>query len=192
VAALRDPARGALGTATWMVSGLLALQCLLGARLAVFPDAAGSVALPAHAMLGIVLGALGAWLASRIQHLRRRRLGFALALLAPLAGFTALHFENPAAAFAHAVAAALLVVGLLLVKGLALAAIAPKLEVTSERWLFAALLAQAGEFAFVVFGVARGARVLPGEWDALLTAAVALSMAATPLLLLAHDALRKA
>jgi len=84
---------------------------------------------------------------------------------------------------------ALLVVGLLLVKGLALAAIAPKLEVTSERWLFAALLAQAGEFAFVVFGVARGARVLPGEWDALLTAAVALSMAATPLLLLAHDAL---
>jgi len=30
--------------------------------------------------------------------------------------------------------------------------------------------------------------VLPGEWDALLTAAVALSMAATPLLLLAHDA----
>lgn len=83
---------------------------------------------------------------------------------------------------------ALLVVGLLLVKGLALAAIAPTLEVASERWLFAALLAQAGEFAFVVFGVARGARVLPGEWDALLTAAVALSMAATPLLLLAHDA----
>ena len=83
---------------------------------------------------------------------------------------------------------ALLVVGLLLVKGLALAAIAPKLEVASERWLFAALLAQAGEFAFVVFGVARSARVLPGEWDALLTAAVALSMAATPLLLLAHDA----
>jgi glutathione-regulated potassium-efflux system ancillary protein KefC len=83
---------------------------------------------------------------------------------------------------------ALLVVGLLLVKGLALVVIAPTLEVASERWLFAALLAQAGEFAFVVFGVARGARVLPGEWDALLTAAVALSMAATPLLLLAHDA----
>ena len=83
---------------------------------------------------------------------------------------------------------ALLVVGLLLVKGLALAAIAPTLDVASERWLFAALLAQAGEFAFVVFGVARSARVLPGEWDALLTAAVALSMAATPLLLLAHDA----
>jgi glutathione-regulated potassium-efflux system ancillary protein KefC len=84
---------------------------------------------------------------------------------------------------------ALLVVGLLLVKGLLLAAIARPLQVAgSERWLFAALLAQAGEFAFVVFGVARGARVLPDDWDALLTAAVALSMAATPLLLLAHDA----
>ena len=85
---------------------------------------------------------------------------------------------------------ALLVVGLLLLKGLVLAAIAPTLEVAPrERWLFAALLAQAGEFAFVVFGVARSARVLPDDWDALLTAAVALSMAATPLLLLAHDSL---
>jgi glutathione-regulated potassium-efflux system ancillary protein KefC len=85
---------------------------------------------------------------------------------------------------------ALLVAGLLLVKGLVLALIAPRLQVEhSGRWLFAALLAQAGEFAFVVFGVARSARVLPDDWDALLTAAVALSMAATPLLLLAHDAL---
>jgi glutathione-regulated potassium-efflux system ancillary protein KefC len=85
---------------------------------------------------------------------------------------------------------ALLVAGLLLAKALALAAIAPVLQVSSsERWLFAALLAQAGEFAFVVFGVARSARVLPGDWDALLTAAVALSMAATPIMLLAHDAL---
>ncbi len=83
---------------------------------------------------------------------------------------------------------ALLVVGLLAVKGLALGLIAPRLEIGRERWLFAALLAQAGEFAFVVFGVARSARVLTDEWDALLTAAVALSMAATPLLLLAHDA----
>jgi glutathione-regulated potassium-efflux system ancillary protein KefC len=83
---------------------------------------------------------------------------------------------------------ALLVAGILALKGLVLAAIAPRLGIPTERWLLAALLAQAGEFAFVVFGVARGARVLPGEWDALLTAAVALSMAATPMLLLAHDA----
>jgi len=82
---------------------------------------------------------------------------------------------------------AVLVAGLLIVKGLVLAVIAPRLDVASQRWLLAALLAQAGEFAFVVFSVARGAHLFPGEWDALLTAAVALSMAATPLLLLAQD-----
>ncbi|QKS29879.1 MAG: glutathione-regulated potassium-efflux system protein KefC [Candidatus Accumulibacter similis] len=85
---------------------------------------------------------------------------------------------------------AALVIGLLLVKGTMLALIAPRLEVPrAERWLFAALLAQAGEFAFVVFGVARAAQVLPRDWEGLLTAAVALSMAATPLLLIAFDRL---
>ena len=48
--------------------------------------------------------------------------------------------------------------------------------------LFAALLSQGGEFAFVVFGVAGAARVLPGEWDKILTLVVALSMVLTPLL----------
>lgn len=56
-----------------------------------------------------------------------------------------------------------------------------------QRWLFSVLLAQGGEFAFVVFGVARTARVLPGEWDALLTLTVALSMALTPALFFIHD-----
>jgi glutathione-regulated potassium-efflux system ancillary protein KefC len=85
---------------------------------------------------------------------------------------------------------ALLLGGLLAVKSVALALIAPRLGVAAaQRWLFAALLAQAGEFAFVVFGVARQAQVLPAGWDALLTAAVALSMAATPLMVLAHDRL---
>ena len=84
----------------------------------------------------------------------------------------------------------LLVVGLLTIKATVLALIAPRLEVPrSERWLFAALLAQAGEFAFVVFGVAREAQVLARDWEGLLTAAVALSMAATPLLLIAFDRL---
>jgi glutathione-regulated potassium-efflux system ancillary protein KefC len=78
--------------------------------------------------------------------------------------------------------------GVLALKGAALALIAPRLDVPArQRWLFAALLAQGGEFAFVVLGVARGARVMPGDWEALLIAAVALSMAATPFLLLAHD-----
>jgi glutathione-regulated potassium-efflux system ancillary protein KefC len=55
--------------------------------------------------------------------------------------------------------------------------------------LFTALLVQGGEFAFVVLGVAREAGVLPGNGDALLTLAVALSMALTPLFLLLHDKL---
>ena len=52
-----------------------------------------------------------------------------------------------------------------------------------ERWLFALILSQGGEFAFVVFGSARSANVLTPEWQALLTIVVALSMATTPLLL---------
>ncbi len=85
---------------------------------------------------------------------------------------------------------ALLVVGLLGLKGVMLALIAPRLDVPrSERLLFAALLAQAGEFAFVVLGVAREAQILPRDWEGLLTAAVALSMAMTPLLLIAFDRL---
>src|SRR5882672_773198 len=83
---------------------------------------------------------------------------------------------------------ALLVLGLLLLKGGMLALLAPRLEVArAQRWLLAALLAQGGEFAFVVFGAARQAQVLTPSWEALLIAAVALSMAATPLLLLAQD-----
>ncbi len=50
-----------------------------------------------------------------------------------------------------------------------------------QRWLFAALLAQGGEFAFVVFGVAQTAGVLSADAAGQLTIAVALSMAATPL-----------
>jgi glutathione-regulated potassium-efflux system ancillary protein KefC len=83
---------------------------------------------------------------------------------------------------------ALIVLGFQLFKGLSLWAIAPRLGVVPrERWLFAALLAQGGEFAFVVFGVARSARLLPGAWDARLTLAVAVSMALTPVLCILYD-----
>jgi glutathione-regulated potassium-efflux system ancillary protein KefC len=57
--------------------------------------------------------------------------------------------------------------------------------------VFAALLSQGGEFAFVVFGVAREARVLPGQWDKLLTLTVALSMALTPLLVIGGDLVQR-
>ncbi len=59
--------------------------------------------------------------------------------------------------------------------------------VAAQRWLFAFILSQGGEFAFVVFGSAQLAGVISREWVALLTIVVALSMMATPLLLIAHD-----
>jgi glutathione-regulated potassium-efflux system ancillary protein KefC len=77
--------------------------------------------------------------------------------------------------------------GFLALKIASLWAVARALDMCRERWLFAVLLSQGGEFAFVVFGVARDARVFTQEWEALLTIAVALSMATTPLLLLLHD-----
>jgi glutathione-regulated potassium-efflux system ancillary protein KefC len=83
---------------------------------------------------------------------------------------------------------AALVLGFIALKSLALAALARPLSIsTRQRYLFAGLLGQGGEFAFVVFGVARQARLLPGDWDARFTLVVALSMAITPLYLLAHD-----
>ena len=81
-----------------------------------------------------------------------------------------------------------LVTGFLLLKLSMLWIVARIIGVTSkQRWLFAVLLSQGGEFAFVVFGAARIAGLLATEWDALLTMAVALSMATTPLLLMLHD-----
>jgi glutathione-regulated potassium-efflux system ancillary protein KefC len=58
---------------------------------------------------------------------------------------------------------------------------------SKQRWLFAILLSQGGEFGFVVFGAATLAGVLSKELSALLTMTVALSMATTPLLLLLND-----
>jgi glutathione-regulated potassium-efflux system ancillary protein KefC len=81
-----------------------------------------------------------------------------------------------------------LVLGFVALKSLALAALAKPLAISArQRYLFAGLLGQGGEFAFVIFGVARVARLLPGDWDALFTLTVALSMAITPLFLLVHD-----
>ncbi len=81
-----------------------------------------------------------------------------------------------------------LVAGLLAAKVLVLSVISRPLGVDSrQRWLFAALLSQGGEFAFVVLGVAQGSHVLRGSWDGVFTLVVALSMAVTPVLLLVHD-----
>lgn len=82
---------------------LIALQCVIGARISILGLKAPSLQL--HALLGLGLAALLAWAAIR----RRSRWLLALALLAPVAGFTALQFDHsPGAAFAHAAAAAAL------------------------------------------------------------------------------------
>ena len=109
---LREPAVRAATVVGAIGAALLAAQCLLGARLAIYPAAASSPALPAHAMLGIVIASGAAWLALRIEHHRwRRAAAFTLAVLVPAAGFTALQYESSAAAaFVHAAVVALLVV----------------------------------------------------------------------------------
>ncbi|WP_051236436.1 glutathione-regulated potassium-efflux system protein KefC [Ottowia thiooxydans] len=58
-----------------------------------------------------------------------------------------------------------------------------------ERPIFALLLAQGGEFAFVVFQTAVGVHVFPQATASLLTGAVVLSMLLTPVLLLLVDRL---
>jgi len=83
-----------------------------------------------------------------------------------------------------------LLVGLLTFKLLTLWVVARIMGVADrQRWLFASLLAQGGEFAFVVFSTAEGRGLLTAEWANRLTIAVALSMAMTPLMLLLHDKL---
>jgi glutathione-regulated potassium-efflux system ancillary protein KefC len=58
-----------------------------------------------------------------------------------------------------------------------------------QRVFFAFLLAQGGEFAFVVFGAAATAHIFTPQIGSLLVVVVALSMVCTPLLLLLHDRL---
>jgi glutathione-regulated potassium-efflux system ancillary protein KefC len=80
-----------------------------------------------------------------------------------------------------------LLVGFLGLTIASLWAVARALDICRDRWLFALLLSQGGEFAFVVFGAAREARVFTPQWESLLTIVVALSMATTPLFLSLYD-----
>lgn len=88
---------------------LLAAQSAVGGRLSIF-GRTELPALPVHAELGLVLAALLAWLALARVGGGTGKLLFALALAAPVAGFSALHYEySAAAALVHAASAALLV-----------------------------------------------------------------------------------
>ena len=58
---------------------------------------------------------------------------------------------------------------------------------TRQLPLFGLVLSQGGEFAFVLFGVAQAAGVVPAEITDTLVVTVALSMMSTPLLMVVHD-----
>ncbi len=83
---------------------------------------------------------------------------------------------------------AAIVVIFLIVKGAVIFGLARAMGVSfQDRPVFTLLLAQGGEFAFVVFQAAAGAAVFPPETSSILVGAVALSMLVSPLLLVALD-----
>ena len=87
-------------------------------------------------------------------------------------------------------AMAAIVLGFLAIKGAVIYALGRAMGLpVQERPVFTLLLAQGGEFAFVVFQAATGAKVIAPEMSSLLIGAVAVSMLLGPLLLVAVDRL---
>ena len=85
---------------------------------------------------------------------------------------------------------AVIVLGFLGVKGVVIYALARWMKLPfQERPVFTLLLAQGGEFAFVVFQAAAGAHIVPASTASLLIGAVAVSMLVSPLLLVVIDRL---
>ncbi|PZV08632.1 MAG: glutathione-regulated potassium-efflux system protein KefC [Leptolyngbya sp.] len=83
-----------------------------------------------------------------------------------------------------------LVIGLMLLKGVVLLALGRFFRQSlSQNLLFAMALAQGGEFCFVLFSFAQQSRVLPTTVTAPLVVVVALSMALTPLVMMANERL---
>ncbi len=81
-----------------------------------------------------------------------------------------------------------IVLAFLSIKGLMIYALAQRIGLPfQERPVFTLLLAQGGEFAFVVFQAAAGAHVFSNETASLLIGAVAISMVVSPLVLVALD-----
>jgi glutathione-regulated potassium-efflux system ancillary protein KefC len=93
-----------------------------------------------------------------------------------------------AVVFAQPGLVAAIVLGFLLVKAIVLALIARGMPIPlAERPVFVILLAQGGEFGFVVFQAAQQAGVIDGSTSSLLVAAVAVSMLISPLALVLAD-----
>ncbi len=81
-----------------------------------------------------------------------------------------------------------LVLMFLLIKSVVIYGLAKLLRMpVQERPLFTLLLAQGGEFAFVVFSAAQAQRILTPQQSSLLIGSVAISMVATPLIVAAMD-----
>ncbi|MES2991485.1 MAG: glutathione-regulated potassium-efflux system protein KefC [Pseudomonadota bacterium] len=81
-----------------------------------------------------------------------------------------------------------IVLGFLLIKSFVLWGMGRTMPLPKpERPVFIILLAQGGEFGFVVFQTAAGAGVIDAQVSSILVAAVAISMLVTPLLLVAAD-----
>jgi len=92
------------------------------------------------------------------------------------------------AVWAHPAWVAGLVAAFMAFKALVLTAMGRLMPIPlAERTVFVILLAQGGEFGFVVFQAAAQAGVIEAQTSSLLVAAVALSMLLTPLLLVAAD-----
>ncbi|WP_342620565.1 glutathione-regulated potassium-efflux system protein KefC [Rhodoferax sp. GW822-FHT02A01] len=85
---------------------------------------------------------------------------------------------------------ALILAGFMAVKALVIWTLARGMQLPyQERPVFTLLLAQGGEFAFVVFQAAAGANVFSDETASLLVGTVAVSMLLSPLVLVAVDRL---
>jgi glutathione-regulated potassium-efflux system ancillary protein KefC len=83
---------------------------------------------------------------------------------------------------------AMIVVGFMLLKALVIYPLARAMGLPlQDRPVFTLLLAQGGEFAFVVFQAAAGAHVMDSQTSSLLIGAVAVSMLLSPLLLVTVD-----
>lgn len=81
-----------------------------------------------------------------------------------------------------------LVIGIMLIKGIVLmiAGWIFKLKF-NQNLLFALLLSQVGEFAFVILNISNQLQLIPKHWVDLLLATTAITMAVTPILLIVNE-----
>lgn len=82
------------------------------------------------------------------------------------------------------------VLALMLLKGMLLFAVGKIFRLsTDQNMLFAVSLSQVGEFAFVLLSFSQQNGILPAQTTSMVTAAVALSMAFTPLMIMLYEKL---